>query len=94
MVHWNPLINLNSQISPLFIGTPGGCRLSRASTTKNDVLAIGRPIEIDSPGFFTSSVDDQIVVSVGPYMFVIRPETAALNSTARAGGSASPPTMR
>ena len=42
----------------------------------------------------SSWVSDQIVVSVGPYMFVKRPGSSARSSAASAAGSASPPSIR
>ena len=50
------------------------------------ILAIGSA----SPTSFT---DDQIVVSVGPYMFKIRADVARRRSPTKAPGSASPPTI-
>ncbi len=69
-------------------GTPGGVSRPCSSSTCSSVLAIGAPIEIGpSP---TSATADQMVVSVGPYMFhsSTPPDRSRRASSA---GSASPP---
>ena len=54
------------------------------------VFAIGLPIGTGFVAEVTCQVVDQIVVSVGPYMFQ-RDEQRGSNSRANSGGSASPP---
>ncbi len=69
-------------------GTPGGTSRPSASMTCSSVLAIGSPIEIRSSS--TRATEDQMVVSVGPYMFhSVTP--VASRRRARSVGSASPP---
>ena len=61
----------------------------RASRMYSEVFAIGRPIVIGCP-LRTREQVDQIVVSVGPYMFhssTPRPTSCSASAT----GSASPP---
>jgi hypothetical protein len=58
------------------------------------VFAIGVPIEIEVAPGGTSLVVDQIVVSVGPYMFVTCRTPAASSSAASEAGKASPPIIQ
>ena len=57
------------------------------------VLAMGRPNVTRPPPSPRSAVVDQIVVSVGPYMFRMRARVRSRSSASRAGGSASPPSI-
>jgi len=54
------------------------------------VFAIGRPIVNGSPSVVTRFAVDQIVVSVGPYMFH-NSKSRSTNASASASGNASPP---
>lgn len=56
-------------------------------------MAMGRPSVIGS-SVPTSSTDDQIVVSVGPYMLSRRPRRCCRTWSARDAGRASPPSIR
>ncbi len=71
-------------------GTPIGAGTPRRSRMYRLVLPIGRPIVSRWPGSVRWAHVDQIVVSVGPYMFH-RSRPRAISSSASAGGSASPP---
>src|SRR5262249_34976028 len=55
------------------------------------VLAIGRPIGMLLSSPFRACVVDQIVVSVGPYIFRISPLTSRFRLAASPTGNASPP---
>ena len=61
------------------------------SSTYMVVFAIGRPRgTVPEGALFTRYTDDQMVVSVGPYMFHNSPQRGS-KVTARSGGRASPP---
>ena len=69
-------------------------RQPASSSTNTVLLPIGRPIGIEpSATSEISWTSDQIVVSVGPYMFVNRPGRIRRSSPASAVGRASPPTI-
>src|SRR2546425_388038 len=69
--------------------TPTGTRFKYRSRTCNRVLPIGRPSETGAPTV-TSAHEDQMVVSVGPYMFH-NPTPAPTSHSAKPGGNPSPP---
>ncbi|SFY52140.1 hypothetical protein STEPF1_05410 [Streptomyces sp. F-1] len=70
--------------------TPGGTNRNRPSSTYTRVLAIGAPIGA-RPSPASRALVDQMVVSVGPYMFHTAAPAPA-SADARAPSSASPPT--
>ena len=70
--------------------TPGGVGWRLASSTNTCVLAIGRPIGTRVSADATRWMVDQMVVSVGPYMFHSSAHRGSSART-RSGGRASPP---
>src|SRR6185436_20341479 len=60
------------------------------SSTYTDVFAMGVPSGIGPAALSTLCTVDQMVVSVGPYMFHSEPERSR-RDRASAGGNASPP---
>src|SRR5689334_14239002 len=71
-------------------GTPMGTGFKSGSNTYTCVFAIGLPIGTGFVAEVTLQIVDQIVVSVGPYMFQSE-EQRVINSRANSDGSASPP---
>ena len=78
--------------SAFVVQAPMTGRIVRVNFALGQPVAAGAVlIEIDSGRPATSPVVDQIVVSVGPYMFVTWRTPAASSSAASEAGKASPP---